>query len=814
MRFLFSPMAFLIAFTLLVACDSAEERAEKFFQRGLALIEEGDVDRAIVELRNVLELDQGHREARRTMANLFLNEKEDAPRAYRTFLRLAEQYPDDLEARVALGQLAFLSLNWDELERHGSKAEELDSNDLQVQVLGLARGYRAAAIDEDEQKRRDVARAIIDLQNELPDSEILRRLTMDSLIRDGQLNEALIELAWLTDRRPKSLQLWNQRANILVQLQDLDALEAHLREMIDRFPDDISQKATLIRFYLSRQEQDKAEAFLRELVAASPDNIGPRVDLIRFISEVHGLKAARTEVAKAIAENPGEPRYEILSASMQYQDGERDAGVATLEAAVSNSEPSETTREMKATLARMLLGTGNTVGARRQVEEILEEDPEHVTALKLQATWLIEADDPDAAISGLRIALDKANEDVEAMTLTAQAYLRAGQPELARDFLSLAVDASGNAPEPSLRYARLLIGEESYQAAEDILLPALRRNPGNFGILQEIGRLYILMEDFGRVDQVVNSLRALDTSRAAGAANNLDAERISRQNGASAALNYLEGIANAADASLNSKISLVRARLATGDTEAAMQLTREMLEQDPENENIIAVSAAVAGASGLLDEAEALYRDIIKKNPKQSAAWLELSRIESRKGNRAGARETVKAALDIVPGDANLLWAQASLAEQDGDLEEAISIYEKMYERDSNSIVIANNLASLLSTHRSDPESLERAWVVARRFKDVDVPQLQDTYGWLLHLRGASQDALSYLETAAKGLSQDPLVQYHLAVVYQSLDRPADALETFQRAVTLAGPADQRPQIQEARTQLTELRNTQPPKDN
>jgi hypothetical protein len=48
----FFPAAFLIASTLLLAaCDSPEERAEKHFQNAITLIEEGDADRAFVELR-------------------------------------------------------------------------------------------------------------------------------------------------------------------------------------------------------------------------------------------------------------------------------------------------------------------------------------------------------------------------------------------------------------------------------------------------------------------------------------------------------------------------------------------------------------------------------------------------------------------------------------------------------------------------------------------------------------------------------------------------------------------------------------------
>ena len=62
-----------LCFTL-IACKSVEERAEETYQSAIALAAEGDFSRAIVELRNVFELDGQHREARWMLSQLLLNE--------------------------------------------------------------------------------------------------------------------------------------------------------------------------------------------------------------------------------------------------------------------------------------------------------------------------------------------------------------------------------------------------------------------------------------------------------------------------------------------------------------------------------------------------------------------------------------------------------------------------------------------------------------------------------------------------------------------------------------------------------------------
>ena len=72
----------IAALALLVACESSEERADRHFESAQSLINDGDVDRAIVELRNALRLDEAHRDARLEFANILLA-RGDIAGAYR-----------------------------------------------------------------------------------------------------------------------------------------------------------------------------------------------------------------------------------------------------------------------------------------------------------------------------------------------------------------------------------------------------------------------------------------------------------------------------------------------------------------------------------------------------------------------------------------------------------------------------------------------------------------------------------------------------------------------------------------------------------
>ena len=349
--------------------------------------------------------------------------------------------------------------------------------------------------------------------------------------------------------------------------------------------------------------------------------------------------------------------------------------------------------------------------------------------------------------------------------------------------------------------------------AEDVLRSALRSDSSNARILVMLGRLYLRMEDFGRVQGVIDALRRIGDEPAIRAANELEAEKFNQQKGKEAAISFLENLANETDATVATRISLVNAKIKTGEAEEAVSLARELHEADPKNRALRVVLAVALSAAKDFDAAIAIYRGLVEEEPRLARVWVRLSRLYILNGDREEARSAIEEGLTHSPNHAELQWAKASLVEGDGDIDAAIEIYETLYAQNSNDVVVANNLASLLSRYRTDEESLARAWIIGRRLRDSDFPAFQDTYGWILHLRGNSVEARPILESAAERLPRDPIAQYHLGQVYLAVDRPEDALEQFSKAVDVAGEADTEPKIEEARRLIQTLREAEAEQD-
>lgn len=779
----------LVTAGLLSFCDTAEERAEGHFRSGLELLEQGDVDRALVEFRNVFKLNGTHREARLRYAEAE-RARGNIREAYGQYLRLVEQYPDSLPGQRALAELSLEIDDWEAARRHAAAAAALAPEDPLVQAVNATIAYRDALTGSGDAAARQAA--VIKAQAlvaEDPDLMIARRVVIDDLIRNQDWTAALAAIDAALARAPDDRQLYTIRLGVLNQLGETAEIRAQLEEMIGRFPEDPNVPAILVRWYMSQGNVDAAEAFLKARADGDPREIDDIVTYIRFLAEARDNQTALAELERILeGDPPAVERLTALRAGFRFDLGERDGAISELEALIEGMEPSDERRSIQVMLARMLETTGNNVGARALIEEVLEQDPGQVEALKMRAGWLIEGDRTDEAITALRTVLGEAPDDAQAMTLMAQAHERAGNRDLMADMLSRAVEASRNAPGESLRYARYLIGQGNRRTAETVLVNALRLAPGNVALLGTLGEVYMGEQDWPRLTQVIEALRQKpEDAAAARIANELTARQLAAQDRQDELMGFLDRLAGEGARGMGAAAAIVRTRLAQGDIEGARAYAREVLAANPDDVNARFLMASVQAVTGEVDAARAALRELAAAAPQDPRIWLALYNVHAAQEETAEARQALRDGLAASPDNLQLNWALAGVLERDGDVEGAIAIYERLYAANSSNLIIANNLASLLSTGRDDAESLERAHEIARRLRDRDVPAFQDTYGWIAFRRGDLDTALAALEPAAAGLPDDPRVLYHLARTYAALGREDEALAQFARVVEAVG---------------------------
>ena len=801
-----AALAFVITIALgtLAACETAEERAEKFYESALSLLEEGDQERAILEFRNVFKLNGQHVGARSAYAAL-QRERGNIREALGQYLRLVEQAPDNIEGLIALAELNAQVNNWEAVKEYTERALVVDAGNPVVQALNAVVAYSSAQEESDEAAAASAVQAARDLESTLPDYKLLRQVAIDSKLRDNDVNAALREIdsALLLDPSDKSLHQLRLRA--LGSLGDSSGIEDQLKEMVAQFPDDPTFRATLVRWYVSRDQPDLAQEYLRSGVDIEAEDTGPYMNLVRFLVEIRGPEAAIEELDASLGGANPSPIFGAVRAGLIYETVDRESGISDLQSVLDSTTDEDQKRDFQVALARMLIGTDNSVGARALVEEVLAADSTHVEALKLKSGWLIDDDKVGEAIVALRTALDVAPSDADVMMLMARAYERDGNQELVGEMLALAVDASNSAPQHSIRYANYLSRRDKNVTAEEILIDALRIAPRDEQILSNLGQVYIRMKDWSRAEQVAATLNAMESEQAKTFANSLTTLILQGQQKNTEAVQFLENLVQQGQAGAGAQLAIVRSYLAAGQLEKARQYADNLLASNPTNPDIRFIAAATAASLGDVAEAETVFRELLEENDKVSQIWVALYRSVSAQSKPQQAQQVVNDALSAMPENATFQWIQAGLKERAGDVQGAINIYESMYAKNSNNPVIANNLASLITMQKTDAESVDRAFAIARRLRNIQVAPYQDTYGWISYLRGDYENAVVSLEPAAVGLANDPLVQFHLAKTYVALERFDDAVDQFKKVVALTGAADSREFVEESRTEINRL---------
>jgi predicted Zn-dependent protease len=186
--------------------------------------------------------------------------------------------------------------------------------------------------------------------------------------------------------------------------------------------------------------------------------------------------------------------------------------------------------------------------------------------------------------------------------------------------------------------------------------------------------------------------------------------------------------------------------------------------------------------------AEALksFKTAIERQPKKIVGYRALADFYVRQKQTDEALKVIKAGLQMQPDSSALRIVLAGALELKGDYEGAIAEYESILKQEPGSVVVANNLASLLTDRRADRTSHERAYNLALSLRKSQVPHFKDTLGWIHYQRGEHKAALGLLEEATTELPNLPLVRYHLAMNYIALSEPAKAEDHLKKALEQA----------------------------
>ena len=768
----------LMACIGLAACDSVEERITKHFERGMALVEQGNDDKAALEFRNVLKLDQAHVPATYQLGLIF--ERQGVlGNAMGRFERTLGIDPDHQNARVKLARYRLIQGNLDAAA--DLVGPVLEKTPDRVDAL-LVRASVALRREDPDAARPDLDR-LAELD---PDSADLAVAEVSYLVAREDFPGALTQLDTALADHGSTFELYMMKLRLLESMQDSAGLGTHLGAMIERFPDQLQLREARARWALETGDTAAARTELEALADAQPEDEEAIAALVRFLRQHEGDEAARAALEARAAAPGAPPMLGLIVAQFDIETGRADPARARLEtliAEVDKAEDSETGDRARLMLARELLRANEREAGYALVDHVRERNPRNVNATRLHINRLIEEERFDEAIADVRTALAGDPEDVGLLMLAARAHDLAGNIDLANEQLARAVRADDYNADTVGHYARFLVRNNRSGAAETVLIEAAERQPRNVELLVQLARLQLQRQDWLAADLTASRLVPLDRGRAL----QIRAASLIGQDQTEEGVLLLGDLRQDVRVRIASAAALMQAHLAEGNAEAARKVAEGLLADQPDNPAAQILLGNLQLAVGDREGAREAYLKVLENNPDHGGAHMALVRLEDQGGDKTAMMERLEAGLSLAPGNVALLIRRAQAYELDGEYASAIEIYDRIYSRLPDSLVIANNLASLLSDHRADePEMLDRAYRIAGRLADVPQPHFRDTYGWTRHLKGEHQEALEAISYAAEALPDNPWVAYHLGMVHKALDNPDEARAALQQALVLS----------------------------
>jgi tetratricopeptide (TPR) repeat protein len=784
-----------VAILFVAGCDSPEERAEKHYTRGLALIEAEDPEKARLEFRNALQLNPQLMDARYQLG-LMAEASENISGAIGHFREVADSDPDNLDVRVKLTRFMLLGNALEDARRYADQAMALAPEDPDVlagkAAVELRLGNAALA--------RQTARQALARDPELVAAHLV--LISDKTI-NGDLQGALHDVDAVLAFAPDDQSVNLLRLRLIGEIGEPAEVEAQLRRMIELNPEELAFREALGRHYLQQEDMAGLEAVLRELVDRDDRNFERVATLVRFIIATEDTAAARQELQRRIEAAPG-PRIkgelELLLARFEYSSDQPAAARAILAAMIEERE-GPLGAEARLQLARIEMDQDNGDAARTLLDQVLETDEDNVEALAMRSSLLIDAYETDAAIIDLRRALNLDPQNPQLMLLEARAHERNGNVDLVRDRLASAARLSGYQPDVTMGLVRFLLSQGETSAARATLTEAVQQNGDSRDMLTALAELQLRAGDTAAANETAARLRALGDTE--GTADQILAATLAQEGRIDESTAVLEDtVADDGGAGM-ALASLVSTYVRSGETERAEALLDDLIAENPANIRAMLLRAELHLLDNDPASARSLLEQIVREAPEDMTGHLVLARFEVQQGDSDAAEMVLRDALAIEPQAPAVRLMLAGMLEARGAFDEAIAEYRVLYDSNPDTPIVFNNLASLLAEfHENDPEAMALANRVSRRLSNSQVPHFQDTYGWVQFLNGNYDEAVSALRVAAEALPNNPLVRYHLGRAYAATGETALAREELEAALSIQPDF---PKAQSARQALDEI---------
>jgi tetratricopeptide (TPR) repeat protein len=775
------------------ACSSPEQRLAGYLKSGAAFLEEGRIGQANVQYQNALKIDEENVEALIGLGEI-AERRNEYSQMFGILQRINRIDPTRREVQLDLAKLYLLAndveASLDIVDGVLASAPE-DADFIAMKAAIMFRLQNTAEAVELARKAIGLNPANQEAATVLASERVLARDNEGAL---KILDEAIA-------RTPNAPIMQLLRVQILTNLGRSDDIRAAYKGLVDANPSEATYRRLYVTSLLKAGEVEETRKQLEEVVRLLPNDLNAKLDLVRIDFRVGGYKRA-VETFDAFIRDAKDDAKEDLEISygafLREQKKFEEANALYERLITARNAEIDTILRAKNERAALRMLQGDEPAARKIVDEILIADSRNQDALMKRASFYIGEKRFDDAVADLRMIENDHPDAVPSKLLMAAALEEKGDLELAAAQYARAYDASQRASSPANLYARFLVRRGDYERAVRVLKETISVYPGSEENLQLLATLQLQQQNWQGAEDAAKALRA----------SGADSEIVSRI--LSAAYAGLKDYSNAIDVLTeeNEKsplgarplANLVQAYIDADRIGDAERFLRNMIDKNPTHYDGRILIAQVLAYQRRYEEAREFLRQAVDLERPRPEAYEALYRAFVAEGRRADAGFAIEQGVAAAPDSDGLKILLADNHIVLSRMDEAAALYEDILVRRPNDLIVANNLASILSD-RPDEKSRARALQIAAPLKTASNGYFLDTYGWALFRNGQIDEAVSALEKATV-IDGAPLeARLHFAQALMAKGDTAKAREQLE-AIINADRASQ-PLVLEARRLLS-----------
>ena len=833
-----SVLALLLLLTALISgCGLGTLTDEQHFERAVQAQEGGDIRTALIELKNALQKNPEHSEARMRLGLLSL-ELGDVATARTELRRVAQERRNHPAVVTPLAQALVLDGEYDAaLEALDAIAAEHlgDKEAASVQVVrgdalaGMGRvadahqAYEAALAADPQKALAHVGKARLAMRGERLDearSSLAQALDADgrshqawALLGDiegaeGQLEAAVVAYTEALQGNLNPFDLHLRRGVTQFTLrnhagaqEDLEALrriapqhpgtsylegllhlgagryveaQSAFERSLSVAPGFPAAMFHLGASHLALGQWNRAEQHLLQFLRIQPES----TDAARLLAAVRmrqgDLQRGEELLTQVLERAPDSVPALMLMGALQLEKGQYGAGIERFQRTVA-MQPDDPT--LRAALADALRSAGETEEALRHLDLAVEKSPED---LALEATLilrLIEGGQYANALERARLLREREPDSALPLNLMAFALIGQGDVVEARSALREALAIEPGDPAASANLGQLATLDNDFDEARRIYRESLQQNPGHLDISLRFAQLEF------RAGNTEAMRRLLEDA----VRQNPDAVRprvvLGRHHMGKMeprrVLALLEPVLGATQGDREVLDLLAQAQIAAGLNTQAVATLRRLTDLAPD----IAESRYRLGQgfeeAGSHRDARVQYRRATELDPSHHGALLRLAELELREGRRPEARQIARQMQSQRPEVAAAGYSiEARVHAEEGRSREALAALTRAHELGPS----ADTAVQLALAHQRAGD-LERAvQILEERISEFpDEVSVRFQLGIALHNKGDYRAAIRQYEDLVISIPDNVVVLNNLAFLYQAEGDPR-ALEIAERA--------------------------------